>query len=160
MIFALNFLPVSHIQDGFLDMTECKDECDEESCTKGCVAKEVPDAFCNYFDFSYIGILHGRGKNQKRKTPRFPPSFWSVYDRLRANMPRTNNEGNVAFLRECQSSIFLLFHQFVPPDKSMRMTNGLATRGSEFRFCHNLSLFRQMSVNYLADFCLLFVSEI
>ena len=30
---ALSFLPASDIEDGFLDITECKDECDEESCT-------------------------------------------------------------------------------------------------------------------------------
>ena len=36
---------------------------------------------------------------------------------------------------------------------------GLAKRGSEFQFCHNLSLFRQMFVNSLAEFCLVFVSE-
>ena len=58
------------------------------AATSGCIAKEVPDSFCQYFEANYIGIIHGRGKNQKRRTPRFPPSFWSVHDWLRANLPR------------------------------------------------------------------------
>ena len=85
---ALAFLPATEIVEGFLDITMCLDDCEENQCENGCVAKEVPESFCQYFEANYIGILQGRGKNQKRRTPRFPPSFWSVHDRLRANLPR------------------------------------------------------------------------
>ena len=85
---ALAFLPVSEIVEAFLDITMCLDDCEEDNCESGCIAKEVPDSFCQYFEANYIGIIQGRGKNQKRRTPRFPPSFWSVHDRLRANLPR------------------------------------------------------------------------
>ena len=85
---ALAFLPATEIVEGLLDITMCLDESEDSKCENGCVAKEVPESFCQYFEANYIGILQGRGKHQKRRTPRFPPSFWSVYDWLRANLRR------------------------------------------------------------------------
>ncbi len=58
--------------------------------------------FVDYFEDNYIGR---RARNIRRRSPRFPISFWNCYTRLDQQLPRTNNsqEGwhNALQVRSC-----------------------------------------------------------
>ena len=45
------------------------------------------DVIVDYIEENYIGVIR-RGRFRR---PRFPISWWSVYDRVNQNLPRTNN---------------------------------------------------------------------
>ena len=73
---ALAFVPPEHVVTSFEELSD-----DEE----------VPAEFVAYFESTYIGILRGRGANQRRDRPSFPVEMWNVRARTLDDMPRTNN---------------------------------------------------------------------
>ncbi|XP_015120521.1 uncharacterized protein LOC107043501 [Diachasma alloeum] len=74
----------------FLTATEIPpawDELKEEIPEK---AKPIVDWFDdNYVHGKVIRLLRGK---PKRSAPKFPPSLWSVHDRMEENLPRTQNK--------------------------------------------------------------------
>ena len=77
---ALAFLPASDIEAAWLTL---KDTIPEEGIQ-----------VVNYFDENYVRgkvrrVLQGQ---EMRSPPLFPPSLWSVHDRMELGVPRTQNK--------------------------------------------------------------------
>ena len=77
---ALAFLPPNEIKDAWLQLKQT-----------------IPDEathVVNYFDENYVrGKVRRMLRGQEvRNPPLFPPALWSVYDRVEASVPRTQNK--------------------------------------------------------------------
>lgn len=74
-LIALAFVPLSDIYKAY-DLIA--DEFDDDA-----------DKFLDYFEATWIGQRKKRGAG--RKKPMFPLELWNVYDRVCADLPRSNN---------------------------------------------------------------------
>ena len=73
---ALAYIPIEGVIDGFL-----------------LIQKESPKSFnpiLKWLENNYIGKLEGCSTTA-RKEPRFPIKVWNVYERVKKDLPRTNN---------------------------------------------------------------------
>ena len=73
MLAAMAFVPAPDVDAAFAELT-----------------RNVPEELLpilDYFEDTYLGAVR-RGI---RRAPRFPATMWSIYDRVTAELPRTNN---------------------------------------------------------------------
>ena len=73
MLAAMAFVPAPDVDDAFAEL-----------------ARNVPEELLPILDFfedTYLGAVR-RGI---RRAPCFPATMWSIYDRVTAELPRTNN---------------------------------------------------------------------
>ena len=74
------------------------------------ISSNAPNSFkemLTYFEKYYIGNLK-RGSQNQRKIPMFPIKIWSVYNRVLAGEPRTNNSLE-AWHKQFEVKIYCIF---------------------------------------------------
>lgn len=75
-LLALAFVPVSDVIKAFELIADDFNDDDDEK-------------LLDYFEPTWIGEPKRRGTG--RKQPKFPIELWNIYDRVSANLPRSNN---------------------------------------------------------------------
>ena len=113
------------------------------------IQEEAPKSFkpiLNWLENNYIGKLEGVSSTA-RKEPRFPIKTWNVFDRIKKDLPRTNNlveswhstinadtrrnltvNKTVELCRKEQSNMEAGFQKCISGDVQQRQSNARRTR--------------------------------